>query len=229
MAAAVAVVGAAVSSRSASVSCATVALSPCCSAQRTPSLPATTSATRRASGRCCGSSSRQPLLGHAAGLPCAWRSSSRSTRCRSHSRSRQATVMMAEGAPSDQSEQKPEKRPPFGTTRADVLIIGVGVTVAGFALKAALQVAGVDQFVAGNIVMITLVFGGGILWASGYVNRVANKDMTYVKQLEAYEEAVIQKRLEEIPDAELQRIMDEIEQEKKAKQAKRSNPPQQNQ
>ncbi len=35
--------------------------------------------------------------------------------------------------------------------------------------------------------------------------------MTYVKQLEAYEEAVMQKRMEEMTDVELQRLMNEVE------------------
>lgn len=43
--------------------------------------------------------------------------------------------------------------------------------------------------------------------------------MTYVKQLEAYEEAVMRKRLEEMTDAELEQMMQEVEEERKDKQA----------
>ena len=39
------------------------------------------------------------------------------------------------------------------------------------------------------------------------------QDMTYAKQLEAYEERVMQKRLEEMPETERQRLMEEVKQE----------------
>lgn len=41
--------------------------------------------------------------------------------------------------------------------------------------------------------------------------------MTYVKQLEDYEEAVMKKRLEEMPEVEKERLLTEIEQEKEQK------------
>lgn len=41
--------------------------------------------------------------------------------------------------------------------------------------------------------------------------------MTYVKQLEQYEEAVMRKRMEEMTDAEVQQLLEEIEKEKKKK------------
>lgn len=65
-----------------------------------------------------------------------------------------------------------------------------------------LQAAGMDAGMAGNWVQLTvfcfLCFG----WVGSYVWRVANKEMSYVKQLEAYEDAVMAKRLEEMPEAE---------------------------
>jgi len=39
--------------------------------------------------------------------------------------------------------------------------------------------------------------------------------MTYVTQLKDYEEAVMQKRLEEMTDAEIEVLMEEVEREKK--------------
>jgi hypothetical protein len=42
--------------------------------------------------------------------------------------------------------------------------------------------------------------------------------MTYVKQLEDYEEAVMKKRLEEMPETERERLLQEIENEKEQKQ-----------
>lgn len=38
--------------------------------------------------------------------------------------------------------------------------------------------------------------------------------MTYARQLEMYESAVMQKRLEEMTEAELQQLMSEVEQDK---------------
>ena len=52
-----------------------------------------------------------------------------------------------------------------------------------------------------------------LLWASTYIFRVANKDMTYAKQLKDYENAVLQKRLEELADDEINALMEEIEAE----------------
>jgi hypothetical protein len=40
------------------------------------------------------------------------------------------------------------------------------------------------------------------------------QDMTYVTQLKEYEEAVMQKRLEEMTDDELQRMLDDAEKQK---------------
>ena len=40
------------------------------------------------------------------------------------------------------------------------------------------------------------------------------QDMTYSKQLEQYEEAVMQKRLEEMPETERSRLYEEVEAEK---------------
>ena len=45
---------------------------------------------------------------------------------------------------------------------------------------------------------------------SSYVFRVANKDMTYAQQLKDYENAVIQKRFEELSGDEVDALMGEI-------------------
>ena len=100
--------------------------------------------------------------------------------------------------------------PGFFYTRAGVIAIGVGVTGAGFALYYGLQANGVDPIWAGNIVQLTFVGGLSLAWVASYVLRVMNKDMTYVKQLKDYEDAVMAKRLEELPEAELSKMMDDI-------------------
>ena len=45
-----------------------------------------------------------------------------------------------------------------------------------------------------------------------------------MKQLEDYEEAVMKKRLEEMPQAEKERLLQEIEAEKDGKKAQQSKP-----
>lgn len=105
-----------------------------------------------------------------------------------------------------------DERVPFGYTRADVMLIGGGVTGAGFAAYYGLQsLAGLDATRAGNAVQLTFVLGLTLAWVGSYVARVFNKDMTYVKQLKDYEEAVMQKRLEEMPAQELEKMMRDLE------------------
>ena len=79
------------------------------------------------------------------------------------------------------------------------------------------QAAGVPTQTASNLVLVVLVFGITIVWTGSYVARVLRKDMTYAKQLDAYEEAVMQKRLEELPAGELDSLLADIEAEKARK------------
>ena len=56
--------------------------------------------------------------------------------------------------------------------------------------------------------------------------RVANKDMTYAKQLRDYENAVIQKRFEELNNDEVDALMEEIYPEQaEEKEQKAQKPP----
>eukprot|EP00475_Leptophrys_vorax_P028125 TRINITY_DN40514_c0_g1_i1.p1 TRINITY_DN40514_c0_g1~~TRINITY_DN40514_c0_g1_i1.p1 ORF type:complete len:234 (-),score=0.73 TRINITY_DN40514_c0_g1_i1:311-934(-) len=109
---------------------------------------------------------------------------------------------------------KSEGKIPFGYTRKDVLLIGAGITGVGFALKYGLEAAGLDSFQSGAVVQLVVVLGLCLAWAGSYVWRVGNKEMTYVQQLKDYEDAVIQKRLEGMPEAELEAMLAEIEEEK---------------
>ncbi|CAL6332919.1 unnamed protein product [Bathycoccus prasinos] len=107
---------------------------------------------------------------------------------------------------------------PFGYTRLDVILIGGGVTGLGFVAYYGLQeFAGFDAQWAGNVVQLTFVMLLTLLWVGSYIQRVFNKDMTYGKQLKDYEEAVMQKRLEEMPESELMALMDESERAKNEK------------
>ena len=62
---------------------------------------------------------------------------------------------------------------------------------------------GVSTFIA----VLVLAF------AKSYVFRVFSKDMTYSTQLKQYEDAVIQKRFEELEDDEVDALLGEIERE----------------
>ena len=80
-----------------------------------------------------------------------------------------------------------------------------------------------DAQSAGNTVLLTLVGGATLVWTATYVWRVVTKDMTYAKQLDNYEAAVMQKRLEELPEAELAAMLSEVEAEK-TRRAENPNP-----
>lgn len=67
---------------------------------------------------------------------------------------------------------------------------------------------------AGNWVQLLIFLGICVGWVGSYLYRVSTKQMTYARQLEDYEEAVMKKRLEEMPDAELETVLAEIEREK---------------
>lgn len=117
-----------------------------------------------------------------------------------------ARVVITRAASGDDGEDAP-----FGYTRKDVMLLGGGLTGAGFASYYGLQsFAGMDAVKAGNAVQLTFVLGLTLVWVASYVLRVFNKDMTYVKQLKDYEDAVMQKRLEEMPEAELTKMMQQL-------------------
>ncbi|KAJ8771906.1 hypothetical protein K2173_027083 [Erythroxylum novogranatense] len=117
------------------------------------------------------------------------------------------------GSEDDSSNQG---KTPFGYTRKDVLLIGLGVTVFGYGLKSGLEFAGVDPLQAGNVVQLVLVLGLTIGWISTYIFRVSNKEMTYAQQLRDYENKVMEKRLEGLSEAELVALLEQVEEEKRS-------------
>ncbi|XP_019165022.1 PREDICTED: uncharacterized protein LOC109161125 [Ipomoea nil] len=114
----------------------------------------------------------------------------------------------------DESSNK--DKTPFGYTRKDVLLIGLGVTAAGYGLKGGLEFLGVDSLQAGNVVQLVLVLGLTVGWISTYIFRVSNKEMTYAQQLRDYESKVMEKRLESLTEAELQVLLEQVEEEKQS-------------
>ena len=70
-----------------------------------------------------------------------------------------------------------------------------------------------DEMTAGNLASGSFVVIAILAWTSTYLFRVGNKEMTYAKQLKTYEDAVSEKRLEELADEEVDALLEEIERE----------------
>ncbi|PKA63073.1 hypothetical protein AXF42_Ash007869 [Apostasia shenzhenica] len=120
----------------------------------------------------------------------------------------------------DSNDKTNKEKAPFGYTRKDVLLIGLGVTVIGVGLKSGLEFVGVDPLQAGNVVQLVMVLGLTVGWISTYIFRVSNKDMTYAQQLRDYENKVMEvsmlekKRLESLSEAEVEALLEQVEEEK---------------
>ncbi|PSC67626.1 hypothetical protein C2E20_8723 [Micractinium conductrix] len=127
----------------------------------------------------------------------------------------------------EQQQGEIKRNTEFGYSRKDVMLIGGGLTGAGFALYYGLQATGMEPGFAGNWAQLIIFMGLTFGWVGSYLWRVATKQMTYVKQLEEYEEAVMRKRLEEMPEGEIDRMLSEVESEKEAREAKRQQRQQQ--
>ncbi|MFG6096134.1 DUF3007 family protein [Leptolyngbyaceae cyanobacterium CCMR0082] len=99
--------------------------------------------------------------------------------------------------------------------RIDVIGVGLGIFVAGGGLYLALSMAGLDGLSAG--IWSQVIFTGGLLgWVFTYLTRVFSKKMTYNQQLKDYEDAVLQKRLDEMSEEELAQLQAELDAEKKS-------------
>lgn len=96
--------------------------------------------------------------------------------------------------------------------RIDVIGIGLGVFLAGGIAYALLRGLGLDSLSAGIWSQVALV-GGLVGWVATYLTRVVTHNMTLNQQLQAYEDAVLQKRLEEMSPEELAALQADLEQE----------------
>lgn len=99
--------------------------------------------------------------------------------------------------------------------RIDAIAITMGVFIAGGVAFLLLRVFGLSAQNAG-VWSQALLVAGLIGWVSTYLFRVFTRDMTYNQQLQDYEEAVLQKRLEEMTPEELAKLQAEVEAEKAA-------------
>jgi hypothetical protein len=99
--------------------------------------------------------------------------------------------------------------------RIDVIGIGLGVFLVGGGLYVAFRMAGFDDLSAG--VWSQVIFVAGLLgWVATYLFRVVTSNMTYGQQLRDYEEAVLQKRLDEMSPEEWAELEAKLEAEKAA-------------
>lgn len=99
--------------------------------------------------------------------------------------------------------------------RVDVIVIGIGFFAAGGVLYLILQAVGLDSVNAGiwsQAILVAALVG----WIITYIGRALTQTMTYNQQLKDYEDAVLQKRLEELTPEELEKLQIEVEQEKLA-------------
>lgn len=75
------------------------------------------------------------------------------------------------------------------------------------------QYSGIDSIRVGQIFIVGYVGIGTVAWTLSYVLRVATKDTTYAQQLKDYESAVLEKRLEELDESEIEALMAEVDKE----------------
>jgi len=96
--------------------------------------------------------------------------------------------------------------------RVDVIAIGLGVFIAGGLAYWGLQSLGIAPLQAGLWSQVLLV-AGLVIWVLTYGLRVITGRMTYDRQLQNYEDAVLEKRLASLTPEELAQIQAEIDQE----------------
>lgn len=102
--------------------------------------------------------------------------------------------------------------------RIDAIAIALGVFAAGGIIYIILQLVGLDSQNAGIWSQALLVLGL-LGWVLSYLFRVVTKNMTIHQQTKEYEDAVLQKRLEEMTPEEIAQLQAEVEQEKLSQSA----------
>ncbi|MGB3613780.1 MAG: DUF3007 family protein [Elainellaceae cyanobacterium] len=96
--------------------------------------------------------------------------------------------------------------------RIDVIAIGIGITLVGGGIYAALRMGGIESANAG--IWSQVVFIGVLLgWIITYVTRATTGNMTIHQQMRDYEDAVLQKRLEELTPEEFAQLQADLEAE----------------
>jgi hypothetical protein len=93
--------------------------------------------------------------------------------------------------------------------RIDVIAIGVGMALAGLGLFVGFRLFGLDGISAGIWSQAVMV-GGVVAWLASYLLRVVTRSMTLNQQMEDYESAVLQKRLDELTPEQLAALQDQL-------------------
>ncbi|MFE4105694.1 DUF3007 family protein [Almyronema epifaneia] len=107
--------------------------------------------------------------------------------------------------------------------RIDVIGIGLGVFVVGGVLFGGLQLFGLDGVSAGIWSQVILV-AGLLGWVATYLVRALGHKMTYHQQLQDYEDAVLQKRLDSLTPEELAALQAELAAEAEARSTAETPP-----
>ncbi len=103
--------------------------------------------------------------------------------------------------------------------RIDVLAICFGLFVAGGVCYGVFKAIGFDNLDAG-IWSQTLFLVGLLGWVSTYLFRVGTRTMTFHKQREDYEEAILQRKLDNMTAEELAKLQAEIDAEEQSTSSK---------
>lgn len=97
--------------------------------------------------------------------------------------------------------------------RIDAIAIGFGVFIAGGLIYAGLRAFGIEPQSAG--VWSQVAFAAGLVgWVASYFLRVVTGNMTYNQQRDDYEDAVLEKRLQEMTPEELAALQAQVDDEK---------------
>jgi hypothetical protein len=99
--------------------------------------------------------------------------------------------------------------------RIDVILLSLGILGGGLVVKIGLEQVGLDSLDAGVWTQAVLVLGL-LGWVSTYLVRAVTHNLTFHKQFRDYEDALLQKRYNELTPEELAQLQADVEQERSA-------------
>lgn len=100
--------------------------------------------------------------------------------------------------------------------RIDIIAIGMGIFLAGGGLFVGFRLFGLDGISAG-IWSQAIMVGGVVAWLASYLFRVVTRNMTLNQQMDDYESAVLQRRLDELSPEQLAALQAKLDQDDDAK------------
>ncbi|TVQ09207.1 MAG: DUF3007 family protein [Leptolyngbya sp. DLM2.Bin27] len=95
--------------------------------------------------------------------------------------------------------------------RIDVIAVGIGMFLAGGGLFLSFRLFGLDGISAGIWSQVVMV-GGVVAWLASYLLRVVTRNMTLNQQMDDYESAVLQRRLDELSPEQLAALQAKLDQ-----------------